>query len=292
MKNECNIIRDILPLYVEDMVSADTSAFVEEHLEKCAECRAELENMKKPNKIEISTPSIQDNDTIQLKSFKKKLNKKKRLMIGGTVVVTIMVILVTVMVLWSPVIFQRGNPVPYLVAATKISEETPYVQVNVDGGSSIYISKNGECPELFEYVESSRNVELIEQVGGGYIFSNGVDSLIISSEVYWGKYMVWQVPNKTLADRTTTPLSGGILAEVIEIVENNKCKVEVTGADDNLSNGDIVLVIYNNIRHHSEVTNKQLEVGSSIAITYDKLVESENGYVITVPYIEVIEPTN
>ena len=50
MKNECNIIRDILPLYVEDMVSADTSAFVEEHLEKCAECRAELEDMKKSDR--------------------------------------------------------------------------------------------------------------------------------------------------------------------------------------------------------------------------------------------------
>ncbi|MBQ2755397.1 MAG: zf-HC2 domain-containing protein, partial [Oscillospiraceae bacterium] len=46
MKNECSIVRDILPLYVEDMVSADTSAFVEEHLEKCAECREEWKNLK------------------------------------------------------------------------------------------------------------------------------------------------------------------------------------------------------------------------------------------------------
>ena len=28
MKNECSIIRDILPLYVENMVSEDTSEFV------------------------------------------------------------------------------------------------------------------------------------------------------------------------------------------------------------------------------------------------------------------------
>ena len=49
MRNECNIIRDILPLYAEDMVSADTSAFVEEHLDTCADCRAELEDMKTPN---------------------------------------------------------------------------------------------------------------------------------------------------------------------------------------------------------------------------------------------------
>ena len=40
MKNECSIIRDILPLYVENMVSEDTSEFVKEHLEnsKCSFC--------------------------------------------------------------------------------------------------------------------------------------------------------------------------------------------------------------------------------------------------------------
>lgn len=46
MRNECNIIRDILPLYADKMVSADTESFVEEHLIGCAECRAELEKLK------------------------------------------------------------------------------------------------------------------------------------------------------------------------------------------------------------------------------------------------------
>ena len=46
MRNECNIIRDILPLYADKMVSADTASFVEEHLIGCAECRAELEKLK------------------------------------------------------------------------------------------------------------------------------------------------------------------------------------------------------------------------------------------------------
>ena len=75
MKNECNIIRDILPLYVEDMVSADTSAFVEEHLEKCAECRAELEEMKNPNSLERVCSSSNDNfekEVLPLKTLKKK----------------------------------------------------------------------------------------------------------------------------------------------------------------------------------------------------------------------------
>ena len=32
MKNECSFVRDVLPLYFENMVSEDTAAFVEEHL--------------------------------------------------------------------------------------------------------------------------------------------------------------------------------------------------------------------------------------------------------------------
>ena len=43
MINKCNLIKDILPLYVENMVSADTREFVSEHLEHCEECHAEFE---------------------------------------------------------------------------------------------------------------------------------------------------------------------------------------------------------------------------------------------------------
>ena len=87
MKNECNIIRDMLPLYVEDMVSADTSAFVEEHLEKCAECRAELEDMTKSNGIEKSNVSVED-EVIPLKAFKKKWYRQLNLIMAVCVLAT------------------------------------------------------------------------------------------------------------------------------------------------------------------------------------------------------------
>lgn len=94
MRNECNIIRDILPLYVEDMVSADTSAFVEEHLEKCGACRAELENMKNPSKMEPVVTDTQDNGAMPLKTFRKRWNQRNRIMIGATVLITAVVVLV------------------------------------------------------------------------------------------------------------------------------------------------------------------------------------------------------
>ena len=34
-KINCNVIKDILPLYVDDLASEDTKALVESHLKKC-----------------------------------------------------------------------------------------------------------------------------------------------------------------------------------------------------------------------------------------------------------------
>lgn len=47
MSKECSIVRDLLPLYIEDMVSGDTGEFVKEHLDGCEACRAEWEGMKR-----------------------------------------------------------------------------------------------------------------------------------------------------------------------------------------------------------------------------------------------------
>lgn len=52
MKNECSLVRDMLPLYLENMVSEETAAFVKEHLEGCPECAAELEAVKAGTKVE------------------------------------------------------------------------------------------------------------------------------------------------------------------------------------------------------------------------------------------------
>ena len=40
MKRECNIVRDLLPLYIENMASPESAQFVEAHLSKCPECNA------------------------------------------------------------------------------------------------------------------------------------------------------------------------------------------------------------------------------------------------------------
>ena len=53
--NECNIVRDLMPLCADELASEDTVAFIARHTENCQECRAvweryqtELPNMELP----------------------------------------------------------------------------------------------------------------------------------------------------------------------------------------------------------------------------------------------------
>lgn len=67
----CSVVKDLLPLYIEEMLSEDTTAFVQEHLEHCPECRKEMECMNTP-----MIPSPQT-DISPLIDLKKKLFRKK-----------------------------------------------------------------------------------------------------------------------------------------------------------------------------------------------------------------------
>lgn len=75
-KINCNIIKDILPLYADNIVSEDTKKLVEEHLLNCNDCKKELSLLKS----DLETPKvvITEKDDI---AFLKKIGldiKKKR----------------------------------------------------------------------------------------------------------------------------------------------------------------------------------------------------------------------
>lgn len=68
MNKDCNIVNDLLPLYVDDVLSADSKQFVEEHLSSCDNCKDQLDKMK----ADITTLP-KDNDTKPFKKIKRKL---------------------------------------------------------------------------------------------------------------------------------------------------------------------------------------------------------------------------
>ena len=92
MKNECNIVRDVLPLYFENMVSEETAAFVEEHLKTCAECAAELEAIKAGKQIDEAAIPQNTSDANALVAIKRKIRKKKWIAISITAVCLLVIV--------------------------------------------------------------------------------------------------------------------------------------------------------------------------------------------------------
>lgn len=77
MKTECSIVIDLLPLYVEDMVSPETAQYISEHLGECPECHAELAKLKGDTTltaIEGKTAPKADSKM----SFKKMMKRMNR----------------------------------------------------------------------------------------------------------------------------------------------------------------------------------------------------------------------
>ena len=74
MKLECDVIRDLLPLYAEKLASPASSALVEQHLAACPACRAELEQMEKPVPVQPEpqpdAPLLGIRKTLQKKSIR------------------------------------------------------------------------------------------------------------------------------------------------------------------------------------------------------------------------------
>lgn len=95
MSQNCNIVRDLLPLYVEKMLSADSQAFVEEHLKDCPDCQAELESLKSDAAVDASVKSIESQigeSSVPLKKVKKAMKKKKLLTIAIAAASTLLIV--------------------------------------------------------------------------------------------------------------------------------------------------------------------------------------------------------
>ena len=72
---DCGIVKDLLPLVAEQLASEESTAFVEEHLKTCADCRAAFDAMQTPVEAEPAAP---------LKTVRRAV-KKRGLLIAGLI---------------------------------------------------------------------------------------------------------------------------------------------------------------------------------------------------------------
>jgi len=83
MKSPCEIVQDLLPLYVDGAVKPETAEFVSRHVKQCGHCRAEKQTYLRNRNwrpdygsLEEAAPSVSEGEEKfirQIRSWKRRL---------------------------------------------------------------------------------------------------------------------------------------------------------------------------------------------------------------------------
>ncbi|MFJ7637727.1 zf-HC2 domain-containing protein [Peribacillus sp. NPDC097225] len=146
---KCTIIQDVLPLYMDEVVSQDTKEMVDQHLQHCEKCQKEYETMKQ----KLYIPA--ENKAPIIKKINKKWRKKK-------VIISFASIFVTAIILFGvyAYIFYYERVIPYSKNLIEIEMQNDNQLVSHYYGKS-YSSANETLPKSFEINGVKKNVSFI-----------------------------------------------------------------------------------------------------------------------------------
>lgn len=88
MNKQCEIVQDLLPLYVDGACSESSSEMIKEHLETCPECKALYEKLCSDTGEEILKAEMVG----VVANHEKKVKKRRLLTIAVSVVLTVILI--------------------------------------------------------------------------------------------------------------------------------------------------------------------------------------------------------
>ena len=130
----CEVVKDLLPLYHDGVVSSDTGIMVESHLNHCEKCRVELDSICNGDKIEKGI--IEYNEKSSFSAFRNGVSAIKR---KGTIR-GVLITALAVAVLLSGFIFLRTNSVIKVpVDQLKIDDVIRY-DIGTDGGEGLFFT--------------------------------------------------------------------------------------------------------------------------------------------------------
>lgn len=108
MKNrDCNLVKDLLPNYVENLTNEDTNLFIENHLKECKECSNILNSMK------FGEDKSDENETKKFVNYSKKFRNKYKLLKYIILIILFVLIFHTVRncIIYSIIIKRHNNSI-------------------------------------------------------------------------------------------------------------------------------------------------------------------------------------
>ncbi|MGL4763055.1 MAG: zf-HC2 domain-containing protein [Sarcina sp.] len=93
-KLSCDVIKDLISLYIDDLLSDDSKNIVDEHIKTCETCKLYLEEISEPIEILETEALTNKNDMAQVKLIKKiKRNSNSKMLITSAIVGLIAILL-------------------------------------------------------------------------------------------------------------------------------------------------------------------------------------------------------
>ena len=164
---DCEVVKDLLPLYTEQMLSPHTTELVGEHLQNCPACAALHRSMTEPEPaVQFSTDSAQ-----QFAAYEKKQKRKTGLKVGT--VLTFIFGAVTAAVIWLMrkvlvTVLALSFCIPLLMldsALARVKVDTDpahYADYMFDTASKEYRHKQGMIDETIFPAELTDNMDIKE----------------------------------------------------------------------------------------------------------------------------------
>ena len=85
-KLSCDVIQDLISLYIDDLLSDDSKNIVDEHIKTCTTCKSYLEEISEPIEILETKILATENDMTEIKLIEKiKRNSNSKMLILSVV---------------------------------------------------------------------------------------------------------------------------------------------------------------------------------------------------------------
>ena len=151
MKNECDIVQDLLFSYSDAILSKTSTEFVEEHLKNCSICKEYLNEIKIENDKENSEKEIDF-----FKEIRRKLNKKNILIyISLIIIIFIIGINITIFRHYNNISSTMSIYLKEDITDEEIEEVKKIILENTNNIELEYVSKEQELKRLKDKMEEN-----------------------------------------------------------------------------------------------------------------------------------------
>ena len=164
-KINCNVAGDLIPLYVDEVLSPDSAALVEEHLAECEACTAKVEQLRG------ETVVSQDKDVKPLRKIRGKMKKDKRIIAAVSAGVIVLAVFLTAF-FCGVIEFDA----PYWTVKNRIT---------VISGSDLKTDKAGHDAVILYHGKQNFDTRVFEKVVGTKNGVKQVEVTLYITRAYW-----------------------------------------------------------------------------------------------------------